>query len=121
MPSMKPTFWPLLAALTVTGCSGGGGSGPKPPGGASDAGAVAAASPCDRLRDRIAALYRAVPGADPATTADDVEVVMEDCRADPARFMPCIESAADAASLERDCLIPLDDEGTVEGRRFAPG
>lgn len=50
--------------------------------------------------------------------AANVTMVMNDCRADPDRVAPCAERAADAAELERSCLIPLDDEGAVDGDKL---
>ena len=45
-------------------------------------------------------------------------MVMNDCSAEPDRVAPCAERAANAAELERTCLIPLDDEGAVDGDRL---
>lgn len=52
--------------------------------------------------------------------ADDIDMVLADCQSAPTRLVPCLQAATSAPELERDCLIPLDDEGTVEGRAFRP-
>jgi hypothetical protein len=46
-------------------------------------------------------------------------MVLTDCRDDVRRVAPCIERARRVADLERECLIPLDDDGQVEGRKFS--
>jgi hypothetical protein len=45
-------------------------------------------------------------------------MVLTDCRGDPARFAPCLRAAVSVPQMERDCLVPLDDEGKVEGQAF---
>ena len=112
-----------LAVLGALACSDGARSG----GGHSNAGP----EDCAALAPKIEKLYRAEMAApleaeDPEARAkeeqvlgDNVEMVLIDCRAEPGRFVPCIESAAGVAQLERDCLIPLDDEGTVEGKALS--
>ena len=37
---------------------------------------------------------------------------MNDCAVDPAKIVPCLAKAVTVSELEKDCLIPLDDEGT---------
>ncbi len=109
----------LSTLLALAGCLGGGKSsdGPKPP-----------ASACDELRTRVQGLYEAhLPAAEGEAAllrrqeqiSDDTEMVLTDCRADPARVLPCLKASVSAPQLERDCLIPLDDRGTVEGKAFA--
>ena len=49
---------------------------------------------------------------------DNTHMILTDCRTDPARFLSCIKVATSVAELERNCTIPLDDEGTVEARQF---
>lgn len=111
----------LVAVLGAVSCSDktrSAGGGPPTPG----------PEACAALEPRIAELYRedmaaALAAADPEVQAkereilgDNVEMVLVDCRAQPARLVPCLEAATSVAQLERDCLIPLDDEGTVEGK-----
>lgn len=87
---------------------------------------------CDKSRDRVKALYEeqakaeAKPDDSDEVRAlraqiveDNTHMVMVDCRAQPGRFAPCLEAAVSVEQMERDCLIPLDDEGTVEGKAFA--
>lgn len=126
--AVRPAY---LALALAAACSAGGapprptgaGAGPGPGGDRTPPAAAALDPRCARLRPRVEALYqRARPPADDkdkALAADllaaDVAMVMNDCRAEPDRVAPCAERAADAAELERACLIPLDDEGAVDG------
>lgn len=114
-----------LALLLAAACSQGG----SPRGKGEDSGGGGSAGPphldprCAKVKPRVQSLYQKSrdPIADQdKALADDllaanVTMVMNDCRADPARVAPCAERAADAAELERSCLIPLDDEGAVDG------
>jgi hypothetical protein len=128
---VRPAY---LALVVAAACSAGGA--PRPTGG--DSGrrsappAADALDPrCEKVRPRVEALYRraGTPAADKKQDADlaadllaaDVAMVMNDCRADPDRVAPCAERAADAAELERACLIPLDDEGAVDGDPLLKG
>ena len=113
-----------IALLSVTGCPNK--RGPKGQTGG-DGGEAVSARRCDALRDRVRDLYA---DADKPATDDgkrelaadilaaNVEMVMTDCAEQPSRLVPCIEQAGSSADIERDCLIPLDDEGTVEGKKF---
>ncbi len=49
--------------------------------------------------------------------ADNVAMVMAECKAAPARVVPCLREVTAVAQLERTCLAPLDDEGR-EGQIF---
>jgi len=117
-------------ALLLLACSQGGtapattgeepnGPGKTPP--------PAALDPrCAKVRPKVEALYQKArdPSADKdKALADDllaanVTMVMNDCRAEPERVAPCAERAADAAELEKTCLIPLDDEGAADGDKL---
>jgi hypothetical protein len=119
-----------LLALPACGCKskseGGGGTGPDKP-------LVGDPKKCDEARPGVEALYRAEPdtlppakaGADPEAAkrlteqliGDNVDMVMKDCKADPARVAPCIRAATSVRQLERDCLPALDEEGS-EGSAF---
>ena len=73
-------------------------------------------------RANVTALYEAQAkvgnNAKNATfAADNVAMVMSDCAADPARVATCAAQARTVPDLERDCLVPVDDDGT-EGERF---
>jgi hypothetical protein len=124
-PAMRVLVLVALAAVACSDKTRSGGGGVVPPG----------PEACAELEDRVEELYRAdmaaaLAAGEPEVQAkereilgDNVEMVLVDCRAQPARSVPCIEAAASVAQLERDCLIPLDDEGTVEGKALgsAPG
>ena len=109
----------LALALAACACTSrsagsGGGSGSGTGGGG--------ASVCEGARTRAEALYRAEatgrtpPGTD-EEVADNVAMVVADCRTDPALVAACAARAATVVALERDCLIQLEDEGG-EGRVF---
>jgi len=77
----------------------------------------ATATTCDGIRPRVAQLYRAEaeakePKRVDEAVADNTQMVMADCAKDPAKAVPCLTKAATVSELEKDCLIPLDDEGT---------
>lgn len=78
------------------------------------------ASACEPLRSKVLAVYEqhAGEGAGNVQPDDDVDMILADCRLDPGRVVPCIQQANDAAQMERDCLLPLDDQGTAEGAVF---
>lgn len=115
-------------ALAAVGCSNGakkgGGNNPT---GTIDAGNTAAGSRCDSLRDHVASLYKKAQPADvdakkqkrrDMVRADNVQMILTDCKKNPARFVPCIKKATSVAQLEKQCVIPLDDAGRVEGEYF---
>lgn len=120
-----------LALFLVAACSPGGASHPRSGGGDGTPPATTAELDprCNHVRPRVEALYQKArdPTADKdqALAADllaaNVAMVMNDCRAEPDRVAPCAERAADAAELEKICLIPLDDEGAVDGDRIIKG
>ena len=90
---------------------------PVPSGPGSAAPPIAAATTCDGIRPRVEQLYRAEAEAkEPKrlaeAVADNTQMVMNDCAKDPAKTVPCLAKAATVSELEKDCLIPLDDEGT---------
>jgi hypothetical protein len=109
----------LALALAACACPGrNGGTG----GGSGSGTGSAGVSVCEGARARAEALYRAEaaartpPGTD-EEVADNVAMVVADCRTDPALVAACAARAASIADLERDCVIRLDDEGN-EGRVF---
>jgi hypothetical protein len=115
-------------ALLLVACSQSGSAHPRGGEEPGDRTAPADLDPrCARLRPRVQSLYEKAraPAADTALADDllaaDVTMVMNDCRADPDRVAPCAERAPDVAELERTCLIPLDDEGAVDGDRIIKG
>ena len=91
-----------------------------PPAGSGSATAPVATS-CDAQRARVEALYRAEAQAKEPTrveeaTADNTAMVMKDCAKQPDKASACLAKVATVAELEKQCLIPLDPEGT-EGER----
>jgi hypothetical protein len=80
--------------------------------------ATATGASCDDAKPAVTALYEAEAKAtdqvdhDPSFVDDNVAMVMKDCAKDPARVARCATGAKDVASLEHDCLIPLDEEGS---------
>ena len=49
----------------------------------------------------------------------NLHMVMSDCRLNPTEGYACLQEAKSVTELEDRCLVPLDDEGSVEGSRFA--
>lgn len=86
---------------------GGGGSG-------SNGGAT-----CDGIKVHVEELYRAEATGDniDEQVADNTEMVLSDCAAQPDKVAKCAAAAKNVADLESRCLIPLDQEGS-EGDAF---
>jgi hypothetical protein len=111
----------LIAALTLcaAGCKGSANSGPT--GGTGSGTAIAGA--CGEMAETVRALYRTESTGNPELDADlldaNVHMILTDCSTDPDKYTACIRRASTVDDLERDCLIPIDDEGAVEGRRFS--
>ena len=107
----------LAVALFIGAC--GSRTPPAAPQGSAK-GSGAASGPCEAMRGRVEQLYRAEaqakePSRVDEAVADNTHMVMNDCAKDPAKIVPCLAKAATVSELEKDCLIPLDDEGT-EGK-----
>lgn len=92
---------------------------PAGPGGGSGSAAVPAktATTCAEVRGKVEQLYRAdaqqkEPKRVDEAVADNTQMVMTDCAKDPAHAVPCLAKAETVADLEKQCLIPLDEEGT---------
>lgn len=110
----------VLGAAALAACNRGATTGSDGDG--------TAVTRCAGEAAHVRALYRGAPapeGAKKTTPAlekelleANVEMVLNDCETDPDRFVPCIERAESAATLESRCVIPLDDEGLVEQREF---
>jgi hypothetical protein len=127
----------LLALLVASGacaCKSGSktGGGTAGPGNGSDTADKGDPAECEKARDKVRSFYEkeAAATAKPDDSEkvralrsqiveDNTEMVMIDCRARPARFAPCLQRATSVEQMERECLIPLDDEGKVEGKAFA--
>ena len=78
---------------------------------------VASVTTCDGVKPRVEQLYRAEaqakePKRVEEAVADNTQMVMNDCAKDPAKIVPCLAKASAVSELEKECLIPLDDEGT---------
>lgn len=114
--------WLVVVALAA--CSSTHAPGPgSEPGSGSGAPPMTSASSCDDIRPRVEQLYRAEaeakePDRVDEAVADNTTMVMNDCVKDPGTLVPCLARARTVVELERDCLIPLDDEGT-EGAALA--
>lgn len=116
-----------LVLLAMSACSSTHATGPT----GSATGSAAANTPpvaerattCDDVRPRVEAMYRAEaqarePKRVDEATADNTTMVMNDCKKDPSKAVPCLATVGTIAELEQRCLIPLDEEGT-EGELFA--
>jgi hypothetical protein len=76
---------------------------------------------CDSAKAKVEALYRAEAQAKESkrvdeAVADNTQMVLADCAKQPNTAVPCLAKVQTVAELEKDCLIPLDPEGT-EGER----
>lgn len=113
----------LLVAMVAVGCackgsSSGGGTGPGSGSGTGSAAGDPAA--CDGITAHVETLYRASAERTKMTDgeiADNVAMVLAECKDAPARVVPCVQKATAIAQLEGQCLAPLDDDGS-EGERF---
>lgn len=121
---MKLAAWVVVAVVAVSsacackGSSKGGGTGPGT-GSGSGTGAVDAAA-CDAHLEHVRGLYAAAAGRkemSEAEVADNVDMVMKECRAAPAKVAPCLAKVTAVAQLEDQCLPVLDEEGR-EGQVF---
>jgi outer membrane lipoprotein SlyB len=79
------------------------------------------ATQCDEVKGRVEDLYRVEaqqnePRRVEEAVADNTAMVMADCARQPQIAVPCLETVATVAQLEKQCLVPIDDEGT-EGER----
>jgi hypothetical protein len=92
------------------------------PTGGSGGAAPGAATTCADVRPKVEQLYRAdaqtrEPKRIDEATADNTAMAMADCAKDPAHAVPCLAKAETVADLEKQCLIPLDPEGTEGDRK----
>ena len=115
------TRWVLLCAVlaacpskpsTTNGSGSGTGSAPV----------VAGAKTCADVKAKVEGLYRAEgqvkePKRVDAFVADNTTMVMNDCEKDPAKFVPCLANAQSIADIEKQCVVPLDEEGTEGDRK----
>jgi hypothetical protein len=116
------TRWLVLLVLVACACPNKQTTGPSTGSGATGGGGVVTppvtnANTCDEVKPRIEQLYRTEaqtrePKRVEDFVADNTAMVMADCAKDPARFIPCISRAPTVSDLEKQCTVPLDDEGT---------
>lgn len=81
---------------------------------------------CESMRGHVQAIYREASQSEGVAAnlssefvSANVHMVMADCVEAPERVRTCVRDARSARQIESECLLPLDDEGTVEGQRFA--
>ena len=114
---------------SACGCKSGSKSGDDTLGKGHGNGPPPTAADCDGQREPVTRLYAqsypAPPGESPEAAAlraqelqDNVAMVMADCKKDPARVVPCLQTVVSVKQLEQACLIPLDDEGNAEQQQF---
>jgi hypothetical protein len=105
----------VLALVILAAC---GGARPTGNGSGAGSGTGSAADPCEAAIANARSLYDAEAKAtdqathDPTFVDDNVSIVAKDCARDPARVAACARGATSVAQLEKDCLVPLDEEGT---------
>ena len=85
----------------------------------SGTGTPPAAATCSGAQPKIEQLYRdeatakqEAPERVAEAVADNTAMVMAECAQAPDRVAPCAMRVATAAELEKQCLAPLDDEGS---------
>lgn len=110
----------IAAALLIVAC--GGATKPSGKGTGTGTGTGTSQDVCGAAVANARTLYEAEAKAtdqathDPSYVDDNVAMVAKDCAQDPAHVALCARGAASVAALEKDCLVPLDEEGT-EGER----
>lgn len=113
--------WLVTFAVLVAACSGKPKTAPTTQGSGSNEVAVvtppSSAKTCDEVKPRVEQMYRAEaqakePKRVDEATADNTAMAMKDCATDPAKFVPCLANVPTIAELEKQCLVPIDDEGT---------
>ena len=124
---MKVPAWIVIvvvAAEVACACKGssrGPGTGPGT-GSGSGSGSLDA-SACDGQLEHVRALYQAAAARTAmkdmteAEVGDNVAMVMTECKAAPAKVVPCLARVTAVAQLEHTCLPALDDDGR-EGQVF---
>ena len=109
-------LWVLVAVAACSGTT----TGPTTTGSGSGTTVVmppSDAKTCDDVKARVEQLYRVEaqskePKRVDEAVADNTTMAMNDCAKDPAKIVPCLASVPSVAELEKQCLIPLDDEGS---------
>ena len=113
----------LIVVLVLCACSshGTGTGGGQVGSGTAAPPPVSAAKTCDDVKPRVEQMYRSEaqsrePKRVDEYVADNTHMVMTDCAKDPAKAVPCLAKAGSIAELEKQCVVPLDDEGTEASR-----
>jgi hypothetical protein len=113
-----------LVLVMLLGCACPAKPATTPPTGSGSGSAVVPAtfSTCDGARPKVEALYRAEaqakePKRVDEAVADNTAMVMKDCAKQPDKTVACLGRVTTVAELEKDCLIPLDPEGTEGEKR----
>ena len=121
--------WLVFVAVLACGCPAKKNTGPTNGSQGSNAGSdVAVVTPpsnaktCDEVKPRVEQMYRAEaqakePKRVDEATADNTAMAMKDCATDPAKFVPCLAKAPTVADIEKQCIVPIDDEGTEGDRK----
>jgi hypothetical protein len=133
---MKLAAVVLCSALAACACKGGSQppSGPGPGTGGGSGSTVGDPAACAGLTPHLEDLYRAeatrthkpaatpeaVPERDKAIAvevADNVAMVVAECKTAPTRIVACVTKATAVAVIEQRCLAAVDDDGS-EGDQF---
>ena len=110
-----------FALVMLLGCACPAKPVTQPPTGSGSAVVPTTLTTCESAKPKVEALYRAEAQAkEPKrvedAVADNTAMVMKDCAKQPDKTVACLGRVTTVAELEKDCLIPLDPEGT-EGER----
>lgn len=122
---MKQVALVLVLLAAGCGCKGRStttGPGPGTGSGSGTGSGQGAGDParCATIAGHVEELYRASAERTKLTDgeiADNVAMVLGECKAAPDRVIACATKATAVAQLEGQCLPALDDEGS-EGERF---
>ncbi|MBK9032016.1 MAG: hypothetical protein IPL61_11930 [Myxococcales bacterium] len=122
---MKLVAVALALSLGVVACGCKGGSATKPgPGTGTGTGTPTGTggdpAACDGIAAHVTELYQAAAERTKMTeaeVADNVAMVLAECKTSADRVVACVTKATAVTQLESSCLAPLDDEGS-EGERF---
>ncbi|HEY4057606.1 MAG TPA: hypothetical protein VGM39_13405 [Kofleriaceae bacterium] len=86
--------------------------------GSGSAAAVVPASgdACAAIKSKVEQLYKAdaqatEPNRVADATADNVQMVMTDCAANPAKVASCVQAASTVKDIEMKCLARVDEAG----------
>jgi hypothetical protein len=110
------TAQPAGGTQAATGSSSGS-AGSSSGSAGSSSGSAAPVASCDSVRAKVEGLYRAEaqtrePTRVEEATADNTAMVMTDCAKSPEPTIACIGKITTVGELEKQCLTPLDAEGT---------